>query len=795
MLPLLLLLLAAPQAAQQAPPRPVFNGRAHQLVVTPPVRDASATVDGVLSEPVWREAALLTGFSQYMPRDDTPAADSTELLVWYSRTAIHFGVRAFQPRALVRATLADRDKIDQDDFVQLLLDTFNDGRQAAVFSVNPFGVQADGILRESGNLPGGGFSSGTTQAREVPDLNPDFVFESKGRLTDFGYEVEIRIPFKSMRFQAVGVQTWGINVIRKVQYRGYEDSWAPAQRAAASFLGQSGKLAGLTDLRRGVVVDVTPEATQRTAGQPEPTGAGSAAPAWGYVAQRPQLGGNVRWGITNNLNFSGTLSPDFSQVEADAATISSDPRNAVSVPEKRPFFLDGIEQFTTPNTLIYTRRIVQPVAAVKLVGKLGSSDIALLSAVDAASASASKGDRPLVNVLRLQRDLGGQSRIGMVYTDRVNGANSNRVLGVDSRIVWRKIHSLQLQLAGSATERAGMRTVGPLWDARLNMDGRSFGWRTQFTGISDRFLTESGFISRVGQAKLNFSPRYTWFGRRGAFLETLSGDIRYNTNYDFRNFTRRGDARDKMLHFDLFGRARGGWTAGLSLLIESFGYDPGYYGKLYRIEVPRPNGLPSDTLPFTGTPRLPNRDWALTIGTPQLKWISFNALYLIGQDENYSEWSSGNLMHLVVTANIRPSEKLRIAANYEERDYRRVTNGRQVLLKRDPRLKIEYQVTRSIFVRAIGEYFSTYTDSLFDDSRTGLPLLSYDAARKRWTRTTAHTENQPHGELLFSYRPAPGTVFYAGYGADLSEPDAYRFGAMRRKSDAFFLKASYLFRL
>ncbi|MCX5761008.1 MAG: carbohydrate binding family 9 domain-containing protein, partial [Gemmatimonadetes bacterium] len=259
MLPLLLLLLAAPQAVQQAPPRPVFNGRAHQLVVTPPVRDASATIDGVLSEPVWREAALLTGFSQYMPRDDTPAADSTELLVWYSRTAIHFGVRAFQPRALVRATLADRDKIDQDDYVQLLLDTFNDGRQATVFSVNPFGVQADGILRESGNLPGGGFSSGTTQAREVPDLNPDFVFESKGRLTDFGYEVEIRIPFKSMRFQAVGVQTWGINVVRKVQYRGYEDSWAPAQRAAASFLGQSGKLSGLTDLRRGVVVDVTPE--------------------------------------------------------------------------------------------------------------------------------------------------------------------------------------------------------------------------------------------------------------------------------------------------------------------------------------------------------------------------------------------------------------------------------------------------------------------------------------------------------------------------------------------------------
>jgi len=790
------LLLAAQQAA--APdlrPRAVFNGRARQIAVMPPLREVGVTVDGTLNEPVWREAALLTGFSQYMPRDGIPAADSTDVLVWYSRTAIHFGVRAFQPRDQVRATLADRDKIDQDDYVQILLGTFNDGRQAAVFSVNAFGVQADGILRESGDLPGGGFTSGTTQARELPDLNPDFVFESKGRLTDSGYEVEVRIPFKSLRFQAADVQTWGINVVRKVQYRGYEDTWAPAQRAAASFLGQSGKLAGLADLRRGLVVDVTPEATQRTEGRSEAAGAGGGAPGWGYAAQRPQLGGNVRWGITNNLNFSGTVNPDFSQVEADAATITSDPRNAVSVPEKRPFFLDGIEQFATPNTLIYTRRVVQPVAAVKLVGKLANADIALLSAIDAASASASGRDRPVVNVLRLQRGIGEESRLGMVYTDRVNGANSNRVLGADSRLVWQRIYSLQLQLAASATERAGTRTIGPLWDVRLNRDGRSFGWRTQFTGIGDNFLTESGFIARVGQAKLNFVPRYTWFGRRGALIETVSGDIRYNTNYDYRNFTRQGDARDKMLHFDLFGRARGGWTAGLSLLIESFGYDPGYYGKLYRIEVPRPNGLPSDTLPFTGTPRLPNRDWALTLGTPQLKWLSFNALYLMGQDENYSEWSSSELVHLIFTANIRPSEKLRIAANYEVRDYRRVSNGRLVLLKRDPRLKIEYQMTRSIFVRAIGEYFSTYTDALFDDSRTGLPLLMYDAAKKQWTRTVAHTENQPHGEFLFSYKPTPGTVFYAGYGADLSEPDAYRFGVMQRKSDAFFLKASYLFRL
>ena len=96
-------------------------------------------------------------------------------------------------------------------------------------------------------------------ARESADLSPDFVYQSKGRVTDFGYEIEISVPFKSLKYQAADVQRWDINIVRQVNFRGYEDSWAPARRGSASFLAQGGTVEGLTKIRRGLVMDLTPE--------------------------------------------------------------------------------------------------------------------------------------------------------------------------------------------------------------------------------------------------------------------------------------------------------------------------------------------------------------------------------------------------------------------------------------------------------------------------------------------------------------------------------------------------------
>ena len=221
----------------------VYNGRERKLEVQVPRIDAEAAVDGSLNELAWTQASILTGFSQFQPVDGRAATDSTVVLVWYSATAIHFGVRAYEAHGTVNANLLDRDKIFSDENVQILLGTFNDGRQAMVFAVNPLGIQADGTLNEgTGSRGGGGFGSAGQSAREQADLSANFVFQSKGRVTDFGYEVEIRIPFKSLRYQSKEVQDWGINIVRQVQHLGAEDTWAPASRGAASFLAKTGAI-------------------------------------------------------------------------------------------------------------------------------------------------------------------------------------------------------------------------------------------------------------------------------------------------------------------------------------------------------------------------------------------------------------------------------------------------------------------------------------------------------------------------------------------------------------------------
>src|SRR4051812_46538047 len=194
---LALLLLACSDGTD---PPATYNGRAGELDVRVPRQEAEPVVDGKLDDAVWGGAALLTGFSQFSPSDGVPASDSTQVLVWYSPSAIYFGVRAFEAHGSVHATLADRDRIAADDHVQILLSTFNDGRQATLFAVNPFGVQSDGALVETGSTSGNGFNNAVVK-REAADLSPDYVFESKGRITPYGYEVEVRIPFKSIRFQ------------------------------------------------------------------------------------------------------------------------------------------------------------------------------------------------------------------------------------------------------------------------------------------------------------------------------------------------------------------------------------------------------------------------------------------------------------------------------------------------------------------------------------------------------------------------------------------------------------------
>ena len=767
-----------------------YNGRANQVKVRPPRLDENGTrVDGVLDEPQWREAALLTGFSQFSPVDGVPADDSTEVLVWYSATAIHFGIRAFERHGAPVATLADRDKIASDDNVQILLGTFNDGRQANVFAVNPLGIQADGTIVESNQTKSNGFG-GSTLARDPADLSADYVFESKGVLTADGYIVEVRIPFKSLKYQSGDVQSWGLNIVRQERHSGNEDTWAPARRSGLSFLGQSGVLEGLTDLHRGLVVDVNPEITQRTTGGPAPA---SATTPWAYDRGRPEVGGNARWGITNNLTLNGTVNPDFSQIESDAGQLTFDPRQALFFNEKRPFFLEGIEQFSTPHSLIYTRSIVQPVGAVKLTGKIAGTNIAFLSAVDDRIGSVSLNSHPVFNLLRVQRDVGASSRLGLVYTDRVDGNNYNRVADVDGSYLFGGIYSFQGQYAQSFTKLAGSVDNAPLWHAGVNRNGDHFAFSYSLDGVHERFITQSGYINRRGVVNASVDQRYTYYGAKGAFFEAVTFNPAYLSTWRYQSFVHSEDAIEKKLHLNLNGTIRGGWNAGIGYFVETFGFDPALYANF---SVQGPGGV---ALPFTGTPRIPNSEAYFQFATPPGARLSASAFYLWGHDENFYEWASSSIIVSTYALTYRPTDKLRLNATYNLQSYNRRTDGSIVGNNRIPRLKLEYQIARPVFVRLVGEYDSFYRDALRDEGRTGRPLLVNGAL------TSARTSSSFRGDFLFSYQPNPGTVLFFGYGAHyadtraLSEPfefpSSLRFQGYNRTDDALFIKASYLFRL
>ena len=765
----------------------VFSGRDNQVHVTLPRVDAAAaiTIDGVLDEAVWQQAARLTDFSQYAPVDGRPADDPTEVLVFYTPTTIYFGIKAHAAPGAVHATLANRDRIDADDAIQIFLNPFKDGRQALVFGVNPLGIQADGVLVEGTNNRGGAAFSALESGREVTDLTPDYVYQSKGRITDEGYEIEIAIPFKSLRFPADQVQSWALNIVRRVQSSGHEDSWVPAQRAKSSFLAQSGTLDGLTDLRRGLVLDLNPVVTAHADGA-------ASGDRWNYDTSRPEFGGNIRWGVTPNLTLNGTVNPDFSQVEADASQFTFDPRSALFFPEKRPFFLDGAELFNTPNNLIYTRRIAAPVTAVKLTGKASNTDIALLSAVDDVATSASGVDHPVFNIARVQHDLPGSSKVGIVYTDRIDGANANRVFAADARLLFGPIYNVQVQAGVSRTVTAGRATTAPIWQAIFNRDGRHFGLRYQTNGIHENFQAASGFISRRGVIATNLTHRATWFGVADAPVQSFTASVLLNGVWQYRDVTQQDSLLETKLHVNTSFKFKGGWLAGAAALFESFAFDEPFY-KDYAVQ----GGSPSSpqVLPFTGTPHIKNDDYVVTVNTPQFSRFSGSMFYIWGHDENFYEWSSATIVFATYAVDWRPNDKIRVSPQYQLQSYARRSDGTRVADGRIPRLKVEYQASRSIFARVVGEYNAQRQDALRDDSRTNLPILIRDPSTGIYALSPAIERNRFRVDALFSYQPTPGTVFFAGYGSSLSEPRGLRFNNLSRTSDGFFLKGSYLLRL
>ena len=757
-------------------PQLVYDGRLRQIEVRLPRIEAAVRLDGVLDDDVWRHAALLKGFTQYRPVDSRPAEDSTEVLVFYAPDAIYFGIRAYEVHGnVVRATLADRDNIDADDKVQILLDTFNDRRRALLFAVNPLGAQQDGVRSEGLAGTAGGQNAGF-RFDGVVDLNPDYVFESRGRVTPQGYEIEVRIPFKSLRYQSGATQDWGIQLIRTTQHTGYEDTWTPVVRANASFLIQSGTLKGLTGLRRGLVMDVSPEFTARRDGAPV------SAAAYRYRDIHPEVGVNVRWGITQNLSAAGTVNPDFSQVEADVGQVTVNQRFALFFPEKRPFFLEGLEQFDTPNALIYTRQISSPIGGVKLTGKLGGTAIAYIGALD--DNGGVPRLHPTVNLLRLRRDLGASSTVGLAYTDRVVGDAWNRVLGADARVIWKKIWYSDAQFVGSWTSNGGGAGVrsGELWDVTLyDRTGYSYGNHAELVGISPDFAAQSGFVNRVNIVQGRFANRFTWYGKPGARLENATTFILILPTWRYRDFFDLGSTLEGSINEQWLFTLRGGWGVTAHWQNAHQVFDPPDYAT-YQVDSA------GTLIPFA-IPHGRYNLWGGNVGfnTPS-RALTLNGNVGAGMGVIFAEAAESRGLNTFLGMTWKPTPALRVDGQWVHQRLTRAADGSWFSTANIPRFKVEYQLTRDIFFRYVGQYTAQEVDAL-RDPRSGDPLVINGAAQPR------RTDTEFRNDLLFSYRPMPGTVLFFGYGTSLTEPEPFNFGRLSRMSDGFFLKASYLFRL
>lgn len=763
----------------------VYDGRANRLHVDIPRIDSAVTIDGNLNEPIWKGAARLTGFSQYQPVDGLPAAEPTEVLTWYAPDAIYFGIRAREIHGnVVRATHANRDNIDSEDQVQILLDTDNARQIAFLFGVNPYGVQQDGTRSAQfaggaggPSATGGGFRNINPLEGSV-DLNPDYFFESKGRVVDGGYEVEIRIPFKSLRYQDARVQSWGLHVLRRVQHSGFQDTWAPAVRANANFLAQSGTLTGLHDLRRGLVLEATPTVTARADRAPN-VGNGR------DYQQKGELGGDIRWGIRQNLTLNGTINPDFSQVEADVGQVLLNERFALFYPEKRPFFLDGLELFDSPNQLIYTRQIVAPRAGAKLTGKIGRLNIASIIAADDKLYSWTGAHSPLFGVSRLRYDFGSANTIGGVVTARQDGSDYSRVAAADFRFYHSKLYWAQFQAAHSWTDSLNAPKTGSILQADWDRTGRAWGFHYTLRSIDPGFKAAAGFVNRTGIIETRAFNRISFYGAPNALVQTYGAFIGLNRIWN--NDGSRHGLEESTESITPSATIRGGWLVSGAVTHGLFAFDPLLYSGL-TVQRPTASQLPLyDTVAFA-VPGPAKDQWgtSLSVTTPTFRRFTGTAAMTIGEVPVFREAVPGRSSRVDAILQFRPTTALRNTLQLSRLIINRAGDGSRFSSETIPRLKIEYQVSPPIFVRFVGQYAARSRSPLRDQD--GNPILINSVI------DTGETSNQFSADWLFSYRPVPGTLVYLGYGSTLEEPREFRFQNLRRTRDGFFGKISYLFR-
>jgi hypothetical protein len=506
----------------------VINGDIHRV----PRASSPIGVDGLVEEGAWEGALKLELPFQVWPGDNAPTEVRTEALLMYDSSHVYAAFRAHDPDpSAIRARLSDRDRAFQDDFVGIVVDTFNDERRAFEFFVNAMGVQMDLVMDDvNGN----------------EDSSWDAIWDSAGRLTSEGYEVEMAIPFTSLRFQRVdGDQVWGLDLVRKYpRDQGYLLASNPRDRDRSCYLCQVGKVVGFNGATPGKNLEITPTFTAvRT-----DTNDALVNKDLSQVSPRKledvqerglergdadyDAGLTVKWGMTPNLTLSGTVNPDFSQVEADAARLDVNEQFALFFPEKRPFFLEGQDFFDTPLQVVHTRMVADPLWGAKLTGKEGSHALGAFVAQDEITnlifpgSHGSDGDsfdeQTTDGVFRYRRDIGQNSAVGGIMTARTGKDYHNVVLGADALLRPADSDTIRVQLLTSQTEDPEQvafdneQPGGGFRDTALHVGyshwTKYWGTWARYRDLGPDFRSDLGFIPQVNIRQPVVGYERRWWG-------------------------------------------------------------------------------------------------------------------------------------------------------------------------------------------------------------------------------------------------------------------------------------------
>jgi hypothetical protein len=705
-----------------------LTAKASEAIEIPSI-DTPPVIDGKLDDPVWSSAVRFEAFKSFKPDYGKAASEETVIYGCSDRENFYFAARCFQKDATrIKATVTHRDNMFGDDWVAVCIDTFSDFQSAYGFLVNPLGIQGDGILNSSGDLDG----------------SHDMVWYSKGSIDDQGYTVEIKIPFKSIRFPIKKEVKMGIWLVRNIVRTSENVCFPEIFPDKGAILSQAQSIV-VRNMKYQRIVELLPAFTHsRTRAHLDGE--------WTEEERQTDFSLTGKLGLTPSLVLDATYNPDFSQVEADAGQVDVNLRYALFYQEKRPFFLEGIEEFQfAGNTedaplyaIVHTRTIIDPFLGLKLSGKLGrKNSLASILAIDEPPAlnGESGTGRATFGILRFRHAFKKDTYAGGFFTAREVSGGYNRVAGIDGRFRLSGSAKAEYHLLGSLSKNpdTGDTNSGHALGLRYDYSTRQVFLDIGLQDISRDFRVDSGFLTRQGLTRLagfgmyRFYPKSKFFQSIDTFywsyhiLDKASDLFETFNLFTFRlNLPRTSMARfDVSLANEVFAGKRFD-TSGVRFMAESQITRQFYFFILY--------------------------------------WRGGRIFY---DPDNPFPGKSNSAS---LTLQYQPLEKFTTSLDLTYEDFYRRTDSRKEYDYTILRSRTTFQLNKYLFFRGIAEY-NFYREKLLLD-------------------------------VLASFTYIPGTVVHIGYGSILEKTrwdmnlaeyvPASRFQEIHR---AFFFKVSYLWRL